>query len=454
MIPEARVEPVLREVCLSVAAFALAAALSLSALAIYNITEALVFGAALAAAAAVLVCLGDRFDIVKPSFWLLGGAFLYYFSAGLLDFMNVEALSNERDTNWFVLIGFSSLTLPLSVVGVLQACGRRRKRCPGAVRSHARWVLAILVLLVSALVIFNNYAFWASGAISKRDFWGRDTLILGFASNWFVVFVAAYLSATKLETGATSWWAIIWGFALAIVTAGVMGERDLFFVFSLCCLFYFYLYADLRKAPALFGLVLLVLAVPVTQEMKNLFIRADDIRLEESIVVGVMSNEFITTGRNLDYLLINQNLYDEIGDQRLRADVVRGLVPGLIYKPQNTSTWFEAVYTRRVLDRDSKGLAFSILGAGYIYGGVVGVLSVSLVIVTVAILISSSARAGTAGFAFFAVAAPLLLWSLRGDLGTIMSSVVKQAGLPAIIVLVVLKISDVRVWGRQHMRKA
>lgn len=389
---------------------------------------------------AVLLIFG-RVNILDPRVWLGVAAFLYGTAASLLNDLGVQRLYFPIDSALVIFVAYLFLAIGLLSASALLPTTRevfllqswQQSREHNDAFSRVEAFVIPFFWVVTLMVIINNFAFFFSGATTKRDFWEfRDDVfyMTAFYNLWIICYAMVILRQIKF--GRLRVPMLFAGFCLilAVITMINTGERDVIIKLIVASVF-LAVFTYRKGAPAaIFALFLTILALPFTKDLGTSLHTGVEFRARDSLTIAILENDFNAAGRNLDMLMYNPAIYREIGTERLFADVARGLVPGQFFQFENTGTWFTRHYTPYVTGRDRAGIGFSLFGAFFIYGGFVATAVGFSLIGAMSALFWHLAKQSRLMFAGYCLLAPLFIWSLRGDLAYVLSGAIKQVFLP------------------------
>ncbi|WP_257550924.1 O-antigen polymerase [Sphingopyxis sp. DBS4] len=379
--------------------------------------------------------------IFKPVVWLSIASFLYSFGGNIVYLFEGYGLYNPLETALFANIFHFSVCFSLILFDSDQ------KNDHGLVDIFDRYTLYKYNFYVSiALVLINIFIFYNSGASSKREFSSissdSDLGYFGFFYSYFVLSFVVYAISFYRKNGKIPIFEIICSLILSFFTLLVTGERDVFFKIALSLAFMSLYFKSVKPSVVYFSVLAVILFVPFSKSL-GVSLGSDSVQLSFSgsnFIVGFMKSDFASAGSNLDILLLSPDIYSNQSLSRLFEDIVRGFLPTSLSSYDSSTAWFYKYYTPYSIRRDVGGLGFSLMGAFYIYGSVVGVIIGGFLYGCLSSFLWKKANRNDIYLSIYFSSVPLLIWSLRGDVSTIISSLTKQTILPIILIVFIYRI--------------
>lgn len=212
------------------------------------------------------------------------------------------------------------------------------------------------------------------------------------------------------------------------------GERDSLFklLFGFMIIYY-----DRRgnfnflKMIAIFGALLFV--VPVSQYFKSVLL-SGTVNFDRFGGDLILYSEFMSSSRNFYSLLVfdaGQNI------SFLLSDVVRAFVPTALlgdYGMQSTVAWFDRVFRPEHGFDGTSGWGFTIVGFGYIVGGLAGIVLIMAFYAWLLAFLYNRRWRSLYWYAFYILALAAFVYALRADLANLLSQVFKISGLCVLFV--------------------
>lgn len=210
------------------------------------------------------------------------------------------------------------------------------------------------------------------------------------------------------------------------------GERDWLFRLLICLGFvYFDAYRSARYFIFLGGVLAVSFLMPLSQAMKAVFI-SDGFFIEGEGALLIFGGEFISASRNLYYIMAN---YSDSSLSYFFNDLLRGVTPlGSYLGIQSTANWYNLVFRVEHGFSSSAGWGLGLIAQGYLIGGYWGV---ALVMSIVGLMLSNfySLRFRSKyWYVFYVLFLTSAIYSIRGDIASLLSLGFKVGGLGVFIV--------------------
>ena len=151
--------------------------------------------------------------------------------------------------------------------------------------------------------------------------------------------------------------------------------------------------------------------------------------LAYSLLVLLLSNEFISASRNFYSLLlygVEHNIYF------LFNDIIRAFTPSILLPSldiQSTGSWFNKIYRVENDFYGTSGWGFSIIGTGYLVGGWWGIILITSIYSFVLSILYNMRIKSVYWYVFYLLAFTTAIYVIRGDMANFLSQVFKIGGL-------------------------
>ena len=337
-------------------------------------------------------------------------------------------------------VSFVLIAMIAAVLGIITASRHRRRSLSPTVFTKLYAGERSAFVLVVILCLIDIMSALTSGATSKRELVDNVTG-QGFAINllWAIFHILSIRVIIRAKhRPVRSLFPL-----LAIVIVGllswlVMGQREFIFGFGLVGVL---LYIHMKPGFRAIGIYLIVIAgaiviVPVTQSFKSVFLGQD--RSIVSSLDDLFGAEFMAPGRNLAVLLGHRSMVEPSmrGLPVLVQEVGRGLSVATI-GTQFTSLnrWFNGEFRPSIGLGGSSGWGFTLIGAGWMVAGSVGVAVYFYFLGMGLSVLYASALKSPYWFSVYLVIAPIIVYTLRQDLSYGLGALLKQALLPLLLLL-------------------
>ena len=183
----------------------------------------------------------------------------------------------------------------------------------------------------------------------------------------------------------------------------------------------------------------------ITNTLKMYFIHGTIERHYDTFVIGLLYGEFKAATRNL--ALVLQDIPNHINyfyGEMFLHDIVRSILPGfLLDRSYVTSTvWFNERYFLRFFESGG-GAGFSLVGAGYINFGIIGVVLLFWLIGYVSNVFYSKARTSGVSLVVYASWMSIICSTVRYDVAGPVSQLLKHVLLVVMILYAIHRIAKV-----------
>lgn len=210
------------------------------------------------------------------------------------------------------------------------------------------------------------------------------------------------------------------------------GERDFIFRFIIITAVFLFFTGKLKRHHIIIFAPIGGLILILSDKYKYFFSTGMVNESSESVIYRFFAGEFESASTNLQ-IVISQKMTNSWGLERYLLDIASAFTTRI----QSVSSWFsDLFYGGRTVQ-----YGFSIVGEGYVTGGVFGVAFISIVLGVIIRFFYKRLCKGTYWFATYLYFITVVIYSIRMDLGTILSAIVKQIGLVLIIVMIAEKMS-------------
>lgn len=331
---------------------------------------------------------------------------------------------------------FAAMLVFVTVSNVFVINSRQEARklfCSDQVRSASseRFLFYILI----PLVFYSLAVILSSDAASKRDVLDNYSSVKMLSDIPILILtVLVFLRAARLGKYFYYDLLILVYLAFCIFYVLLTGEREGVFklLFGMMIIYF-----DRRgnfnflKMIAIFGALLFV--VPVSQYFKSVLL-SGAVNIDRLGGDLILYSEFMSSSRNFYSLLIfdaQQNV------SFLLSDIVRAFVPTALlgdYGVQSTVAWFDRVYRLEHGFDGSSGWGFTIVGFGYLIGGLFGIIMIMVFYAWLLAFCYNRRWRSLYWYAFYILALSAFVYALRADLANLLSQLFKISGLCVLFV--------------------
>jgi oligosaccharide repeat unit polymerase len=393
-----------------------------------------------------------RFDPLHPVVWLSPFLFLYHFSVVILSVLNIRELQFAQE---IIRIGWISIFV-CSVLAVV-LCSKNLKFdyeiFKEKYKSHyINQLILILYIFCLILVLLHNVSFLSLGIQTKAEATNSNILPLYFAHNWLTLCYTLILARELFTKRKFPLLIFCLTFTLSIFSTLNLGERNIILSFLISTIFITYYYYKPRKV-FIFGLAgILVLLISFLGTLKNLFTRQSISLSSSNVFTDLFSGEFISAGRNLEYIFQNPEKWSYFYGETLIWDLIRSIVPGSIYRVQSTSYWYNITFHPTAVER-GQGYGFSLSAEGYLNFGIVGVVIWMMIAMVLLSYLYNKAKRSIIWFSVYILSIPYFIYSIRGDLSSLLSPILKSVLLVFLLLFITGEILIGSVNKNKEQRK-
>jgi oligosaccharide repeat unit polymerase len=210
-----------------------------------------------------------------------------------------------------------------------------------------------------------------------------------------------------------------------------LGERDVLLSYILVFLIFYNTTYGMSLKAVIFCIVALMISIPILGSLKNIFTSSKGIDLNVSdIAINLLNGEFRSAGFNINVLLSSS--FELKYGASLIYDLLRSLIPAFIYEFENSVSWYNNTYHPGIVAQ-GRGYGFSLAAEGFINFSYFGVF---LWFFIVGLLIRALYRGAVNNEVIriiYCLSVPFFIYSLRGDLSSIFSPLLKQILIPYVI---------------------
>lgn len=245
-----------------------------------------------------------------------------------------------------------------------------------------------------------------------------------------LLIVSAWINTNKISFITL----IITGLSLLGITM-YSGERDFIFRFLIISVIFLCFTGKLKKKH-LIMLVPLAIGILILSDKYKYFLSTGVINNStENIILRLFSGEFESAGTNLQ-VVINSGMKYSLGFERYVSDVLSIFIPNI----SSVTSWF----TNTFYLGNTVQYGFTLIGEGYVTGGIVGVILISCIVGFIIKIFYRNFNRSIYWFSAYLYLITVIIYSIRMDLGTILAAIVKQIGLVLFIVVMIEQISKIK----------
>lgn len=383
----------------------------ISGLLVYVITGDISFPIYSSICATVILMLVNKLSPCHPSVWYLFFVNLYHLSICLLYYLGYREVYNLDGIviiNSLSIIGFN-----LSYYFFVDDKENYINSSPINVSNSVLFIFFVIFLVLS---LYTPVAFIASGAKGKSDFSNS------FGSLYSMLnIIAAMVIVKNYRLGKKIALAM---FLYLLMSTLLLGERNIILSFSIVLIVIGYAKFNLSTAKIVVISLIMILSIPIMGVYKNLFTRDNFQKSEQSVLVSILNGEFRSAGYNIDEILSDDKLELKYGSS-FAQDVVRAILPGFVYKSENSVKWYNEKYHPHIVEQ-GRGYGFSMAAEGYVNFSWLGVIIWFFFMGIILRFLYFKSMKNDLFLVVYASMIPVSIYGLRGDWSTILSPMFKQ----------------------------
>lgn len=372
-----------------------------------------------------------NFDLLHPYTWFSGFMGLYSVAYPLICVMGFPSkVGYSKDTMLYQL-----LYIYVSLLVITPAFNKDKNNTEkGRMNVDIGVFNRLIYFLMSFLIIVGSIIVYKRGFSGKDDIYMSGDLILLMIFRLpliltllYTILVLSIYSKTKK-----------FPFKQMIITAGVLlfitlfsGERDFIFRFLIANIMILWALNILRLKHIFVIAPAFIIILPLSSSYKYFFLTGISTNTNSNLIYSFLSGEFESATRNLQ-MLINHSDYTKgiKGISLLFDDIVSTFCSNI----SSPTAWFNETF----YPMSKTQYGFTLVGEGYIIGGVLGVIILAMIVGIIVKLFYKNAYKSIYFFAAYIYFITVTVYSIRGDFGTICSALIKQI----LLVILILKILE------------
>lgn len=364
-----------------------------------------------------------KLNPTSPYSWFPFFVSLYNLSIFILDYVGVRSISTHNELLLINLLSLLGLFFSFLFI-------RDMKQASVIADSNiSNFSLNLLISLNFILCAFVCASFIYSGAVVKSEFSGSLNSFFKFLNVLACIDLVKYASE---RNGKIKRVQLLLFLPFILFSSLLLGERDILFSYLIILIMVYSFFNGNRIKRVYLFSIILILMIPVLGEYKNLFTKTNFNEIDYgNIFVLILNGEFRSAGFNIDYILNNFDESWRYGSSII-FDLLRSIVPGFIYEFNNSVGWYNKTYHPNIV-ADGRGYGFSLSAEGYINFGYVGVFLWYVIVGSMIAFVYNNANKNTISLSAYFVSIPMFIYSIRGDLSTLLSPLFKAILIPIFI---------------------
>lgn len=366
-----------------------------------------------------------RFNLNYPYVWLSPFLILYNVSVIILSILDIRQSNYTSEILSCIYVAL--LTSFFFCVFFVKV---HKRKVSNSNNLSFRLIKRIFIFFSLGLLIYAPI-FILSGYTSKQETNLNGGLAgYGIVSQGFLFFYTELSLLLSSKGHFPLRLSIITG-VIGLVISLVVGERDVFLAILLLTLLIYNYYNKISKKKIILFSICAILMIPILSATKQITNQKQIPFSEINFIEGILSGEFISSGRNLETLMKNKNSWNYKYGESLIDDIARAIIPSQISSVQNSTGWFNSRFNER--QAQGFGYGFSYIGEGYLQAGIFGIIMWMVFLFIIIKLLYDWGQKGPISLTVYFFMIPIFIYSMRGDISYILSPLFKQA-LPLYII--------------------
>lgn len=281
-------------------------------------------------------------------------------------------------------------------------------------------VLFVICALLSMLLLRSG--FWGKTEMKQAN--NLSYRIGVYAVRFLTLFTIVRVS-NRIQLQKKYIWCLILTGVATVAFSLSTGERDTYIRFFVVTLFILYSAGIIKKRHFLILIPLSMILLTLSVEFKYYFLRGtlNGSFSISNIFEGFLSSDFSAAGRNLQYLIDRPWTKGNFGFGMVITELLYPILPRSIVT--NPDYWFNYV----VHAGGSHGNAFTLVGTGYVIGGILGVIVVFAIVGYIIKGLYRRADRNLFYFSAYIYSITIIMISIRGSLNSIINCLLKEVGI-------------------------
>ncbi len=370
------------------------------------------------------------FNLIHPLCWFAIFSFVYYCSYAVLYGLGIYVTYGYSKEplllEWFALSAVT-LILPKDEVSYQEIASlstsfllpKKGNLIKVAMIGSSLYIVAALVLIETG-GFSNKNAIYASGDVFIRGAF--------YAADFVTILYAYYLTLYLIKSGDREKIWIVIVPTIVFLFGMLTGERNYMFSIALEITLLLLAFKRITPAKVLFILGVGLLLFPLTSAYKYFFLSGGVSQFASNdYLYQMLGGEFASAGRNLQ-ILVNNGCEGCFGVESIANEVIRCFVD----TGYSCQLWFSNTF----MSNPSVMYGFTIVGEGYVHGGIIGVAIVACIEGAIARLLYKASRKSIFFLTVYIYMVPIIIYASRADLANIISPLWKYALLTVLLIMI------------------
>lgn len=360
-----------------------------------------------------------RFNLNYPYVWLSPFLIMYNVSVIILSILDIRHSNFSSE-----ILSCTYVALLTSFLFCILFIKVHKGKTFNSNNASRKSLTRIFTFLSIGLLLYVPF-FISSGYTSKQETNLHGGLAgYGIVSQGFLFFYTALSLLLSSKGQFPLKQSIITG-GIGLVISLVLGERDIFLAVLLLTLLGYNYYNKISNKKIILFSICVILMIPILSATKQITNQKQISFSEINLVEGILSGEFISSGRNLETLIKNRNSWNYKYGESLIDDIARAIIPRHVSLMQNTTGWFNSRFNER--QAQGFGYGFSYIGEGYLQAGIIGIIVWMVFLFIMIKILYDWSQKGILSLTVYFFMIPLFIYAMRGDISYILSPLFKQA---------------------------
>ncbi|WP_346980411.1 O-antigen polymerase [Clostridium perfringens] len=380
----------------------------------------------------VIACALGKFDIYNPYVWYSSFFFIYASAYPILYLTGyITKYGYSKETMIYQWIALSTILLVLPSYTIKFTSNKDINIEKNGVLKAVENLVLLFICIVLIIILRGSYA-------NKTEIYASKNMIfsIAFSMTYFAILLYCYMLFRKLTLSNKKFVWIILKYGMVVCSFAIItGERDYMFTFLLVTLIILFYFKKISKGQLLIMVPIGSMLIPLSSIFKYYMLSGNvsGTFSMNNLLVEILDGEFISAGRNLQ-ILVSHNCKNIFEGKSLLNDFVR-----IFYNTGfSNQTWFNETYFSY---SHSTQYGFTLVGEGYLNGGVIGIIIVFLICGLLLRILYKNSNRNQYYMIIYLYMIPLFIYSTRADIANIFSPLIKYAILGTLFIYLINKLS-------------
>lgn len=379
-----------------------------------------------------------NFNLMHPYVWFSGFFCLYSIGYPLILILGYSSkVGYSKETILYELLALITF---LIIVG--PSSPNKEKKLDEAKFNINLGVLNKIIYLALVIVIVFGAVY-----VSKKGFSGKDEIYNSGSTVLVMVFRLPLILTILYTLSVTATYyrenkfpfnqACLTFIALVLITL-FSGERDFIFRFVLINVFILWFLGIIKAKHLIILIPLAILLLPLSSTYKYYFLSGTKSYSNNGLIYSFLSGEFESVSRNLQTLINNRFFtLGTKGVEQLLIDFLAVFSRSI----KSLTSWFNSTF----YPASKTQYGFTLVGEGYVIAGAVGILLVFIIVGLITKTMYWKAYRNIYSLTAYVYFITVIIYSIRGDLSTIYSALIKQIFLVIFIIYFLEKMGKEKI---------